>query len=307
MATRQGVVGVRARSRAPAQVLGRGHPAVLLSVSVGALLLLGLVMILSASSVTSFATYDSSFFFFKRQLICAVIGTGAFIFFARLDYRKLAGSGYLLFAGTCALLVAVLIPGLGITVGGSARWLGWGPLSFQPSEMAKLAFVLFAADVFSRKDEKLLEGFSHTVLPLMPAMGLLVLLIMKQPDMGTTLVTGAIGLSMLFVAGAPLRFLLPIGVFGVAAATFGALAAPYRQRPAACVHGSLGRPAVHGISNDPVVDRAGLGRMVRGGPGGESPEMDVHTECAYGLHLRHLGRGDRSVWAHSWCLDSSLS
>ncbi|HYI45957.1 MAG TPA: putative lipid II flippase FtsW [Actinomycetota bacterium] len=229
MATRQGVVGVRARSRAPAQTLGRGHPAVLLSVSVGSLLVLGLVMILSASSVTSFATYDSSFFFFKRQLVCAIIGAGAFIFFARLDYRKLSGSGYLLFAGTCALLVAVLIPGLGITVGGSARWLGWGPLSFQPSEMAKLAFVLFAADVFSRKDEKLLEGFSHTVLPLMPAMGLLVLLIMKQPDMGTTLVTGAIGLSMLFVAGAPLRFLLPIGLIGVAAASFGALAAPYRR------------------------------------------------------------------------------
>ncbi|MEA2446459.1 MAG: cell division protein FtsW, partial [Actinomycetota bacterium] len=184
---------------------------------------------LSASSVTSFATYGSSFLFFKRQLIWAVVGVGAYFVFARLDYRKLSGSGYLLFAGTCALLVAVLVPGVGIVAGGSARWLGWGPLSFQPSELAKLALVLFAADVFSRKEEKTLETFSHTILPLIPAMGLLALLVMKQPDMGTTLVLGAVGLSVLFVAGAPLRFLLPIGVIGASAATFGALIAPYRR------------------------------------------------------------------------------
>jgi cell division protein FtsW len=95
--------------------------------------------------------------------------------------------------------------------------------------LAKLALVLFAADVFSRKEEKTLETFSHTILPLIPAMGLLALLVMKQPDMGTTLVLGAVGLSVLFVAGAPLRFLLPIGVIGASAATFGALIAPYRR------------------------------------------------------------------------------
>jgi cell division protein FtsW len=229
MASRQGVVAVRARTRTQTHTLGRGHPAVLLCVALGSLLLLGLIMILSASSVASFATYGSSFMFFKRQLVWAIVGVGAFVFFARTDYRRLSGSGYLLFAASCALLVAVLIPGVGIVAGGSARWLGWGPLSFQPSELAKLALILFAADVFSRKDEKSLEEFSHTVLPMLPALGAIALLVMKQPDMGTTLVLGAVGLSMLFVAGAPLRFLLPIGLIGSTVATFGALIAPYRR------------------------------------------------------------------------------
>jgi cell division protein FtsW len=201
----------------------------LLWISVGVLLLLGLIMILSASSVASFATYGSSFLFFKKQAVWAVVGLAAFVFFARFDYRRLSGMGYAAFGVTVVLLLAVLVPGLGIVAGGSARWLGWGPLSFQPSEFAKLALILFAADVFSRKEERTLEEASHTLLPLIPALGCLAALVMLQPDMGTTMVLGAAGLGMLFVAGAPLRFIIPIGLIGTVAAAGAALAAPYRR------------------------------------------------------------------------------
>jgi cell division protein FtsW len=202
---------------------------VLLSVTVGALVLLGLIMILSASSVTSFATYGSSFLFFKRQLIWAVVGLAGFAFFARVDYQRLRGLGYVLIVLVAGLLFAVLVPGVGVAVGGSARWLGLGPLSFQPSELGKLAIVLFAADVFSRKSERAFDSFAHTALPLIPALALLSLLILLQPDLGTTLVLGCVGLGLLFVAGAPLRYISPILLSVALVATAAAFAEPYRR------------------------------------------------------------------------------
>ena len=230
MATR--TTAVRSRPMAVSSMpktLGRGHPAVLVMITVGLLLLLGLVMILSASSVTSFATYGSSFMFFNKQVLWAAIGIGCFVAFARLDYHRLSGSGYILMVLVSFMLLLVLIPGIGKVAGGSARWLGFGPLSFQPSELAKIALVLFAADVFSRKDESTLEELPHTLLPMVPALGFLVLLVMLQPDMGTTMVLSTIGFAMLFVAGAPLRYMVPMGLIGAVAAAGAAFAAPYRR------------------------------------------------------------------------------
>jgi cell division protein FtsW len=228
MAVREGAIRVGG-SRVTLTGLTRGHPAVLLGVSVGALVLLGLIMILSASSVTSFANYGSSFLFFKKQALWALVGVAAFVVFARVDYRRLFGVGYVMIAGVALLLIAVLIPGLGVVAGGSARWLGFGTWTFQPSELAKLALVLFAADVFSRKDEKSLGELSHTMLPLIPVLGVLAALVMLQPDMGTTLVLGMIGVGMMFVAGAPLRYLIPISAVGAVGAVGAAFGADYRR------------------------------------------------------------------------------
>lgn len=219
----------KARSTSAGRTKRRNQPAALLMVSTGSLVLLGLIMILSASSVSSFATYGSSFLYFNKQLLWAGIGLAGFIFFSRFDYRKLKNRGYVLMPVVGVLLLAVLIPGVGIVAGGSARWLGAGPLAFQPSELAKLALVLFLADVFSRKEERTLQELSHTLLPFAPVVGILALLVMMQPDMGTTLLLGAIGLGMLFVAGAPLRFILPIGMLGLGAAAAAALSADYRR------------------------------------------------------------------------------
>ncbi|MDQ3940598.1 MAG: putative lipid II flippase FtsW [Actinomycetota bacterium] len=216
------------RPRAKVALEG-GHPAMLVSIAVGALLVLGLIMILSASFVSSIESYGSAFLFFKKQVMWAAIGVAAFIVFSRLDYRRLKGWGYVLLAVVIVLLFAVLIPGLGVMVGGSSRWLRFGPIQLQPSELAKLALVLFAADVFSRKEERKLRQFSHTFLPLIPALGFLALLVMAQPDMGTTLLLGVIGMGMLFVAGAPARYLLGLGVVGAAGAITAALGEAYRR------------------------------------------------------------------------------
>lgn len=205
------------------------HPSVLVPITTGALVVLGLIMILSASSVTSFATYGSSFLFFRKQLLWAVIGLVGLAFFARFDYRKLKGAGYLAYAGVALLLLAVLIPGVGRVAGGSARWIGVGSFAIQPSEFAKLALVLFAADVFSRKEERSLKQFSHTALPMLPALAVLTILVIAQPDLGTTVLLGLIGIGMLFIAGAPLRYIIPVGAAGVGLAGVAALIEPYRR------------------------------------------------------------------------------
>lgn len=214
-------------SQAPARQAT--HHSALISLTVMMLLVLGLVMILSASSVSSFATYGSSFQFFNKQLMWAAIGVVSFIAFSNIDYKRLKGWGYPAFCGSFLLLVAVMIPGVGVSVGGSVRWIGIGPLTFQPSELAKLAFVLFAADVLARKKERNLRSFSHTVVPLIPAMGVLAVLVMAQPDLGTTILLGAIGLGMLFVAGTPLRYIALIGSSGAILATAAAFSADYRR------------------------------------------------------------------------------
>nr|MDQ3879280.1 putative lipid II flippase FtsW [Actinomycetota bacterium] len=145
------------------------------------------------------------------------------------DYHRLRGFGYVLIAVSIVLLCAVLVSSVGVTVGGSARWLAFGPLSIQPSEITKLALILFAADVFSRKDERTFDSFSHTVLPMLPVMAVVAGLIMLQPDLGTTVIVGSLGLGMLFVAGAPLAYLLPLATSGTFIALTAALIEPYRR------------------------------------------------------------------------------
>ncbi|HEX2236167.1 MAG TPA: putative lipid II flippase FtsW [Actinomycetota bacterium] len=201
----------------------------LIGLTAGALVLLGLMMILSASSVSSFANYGSSFTFFQKQLAWAVVGILSYVVLARVDYRKLRGSGYPALTIAVGLLCAVLVPGVGVVVGGSARWIGLGPLSFQPSEIAKRALVVFAADVFARKREQSLHVPGHAAIPLLPVLALLGALVILQPDLGTALILGAIGLGMLFVAGARLRYVGAMTIAGTAAAAFAAFAEDYRR------------------------------------------------------------------------------
>lgn len=226
MATHSTAIGSRTRPRG---TFRPGHPATLISVTVAVLVLLGLIMILSASNVAAFAQYGSSFRFFTRQLLWAAGGIVAFALCARLDYRRWQGLGYVAYAVTFLLLLLVLIPGFGVAVGGSARWIGVGPLQFQPSEMAKLALVLFCADVFSRKKESTFDSFAHTMLPIVPALGFFATLVMLQPDLGTTLLLGAIAGGMMFAAGAPLGYLTPTLAAGSGLAVVAALAEPYRR------------------------------------------------------------------------------
>ena len=285
----------KARESARAGSLRPGHPAVLVAATTGALVLIGLLMILSASSVESFATYGTSFVYFKKQLIWAAVGIVGFVVFAFVDYRRWRNLGYLAFAVTLVLLLAVIIPGVGVTVGGSARWLAFGPLQFQPSELAKLALILFLADVFSRKREELFDTFAHTMMPLIPALAILGLFIMKQPDLGTTMILGLIGMGMVFVAGGPVRYIAPTMAVGGLLATALALAEPYRRARRVDLPPPVPRSVQHRDADRAVVDRGGIRRMVRSGSRSQPSEVVTHPERAHRLHLCDLRRGDGTV------------
>jgi cell division protein FtsW len=169
------------------------------------LLTIGLMMVLSASSVYSYKEYDgNSYFIFTRQLTWVALALPAAWVASRLPHRVLRRFSWLALIVSTVLLALTQVPGLGKEVNGNTNWLALGPLTLQPSEFAKLAVVLWCADIWARK-QKLLGDWKHTLIPVVPVTGLITLLVIKGGDLGTALVLFAIVLGMLWVVGAPAR------------------------------------------------------------------------------------------------------
>jgi cell division protein FtsW len=190
--------------------------------------LFGLVMVLSASSVSALDTYGSSWYIAMRQGIWLLVGSAACIVVMRVDYHRWRRWTLPLLAGSCILLALVLVPGVGMNVNGASRWLGYGPLSLQPSELAKLTVLLFVADLLARR-AAWMEDLRLTLMPVGTVFGGVALLLMLQPNLGTTLVMGAIVLAVLHVAGTPLIPLTGVGIVGAFVATVAALGVSYRR------------------------------------------------------------------------------
>jgi cell division protein FtsW len=205
------------------------QPHLLLLLTCSAMITLGLVMVLSASSVQAYTQFGSSFSYFYRQLIGAGLGFVAMVVFARLDYRRLGQFARPVFAASVMLLIAVLVPGLGSTRGGSSRWIMLGPVSFQPSEATKLGLVLFAAYVLANNNIDFRDPVQAAV-PVLPATALVALLIMAQPDLGTAMICGGSVLAILFLSGARLRHVGSITAAGALAVVGLMLSESYRRR-----------------------------------------------------------------------------
>lgn len=206
---------------------GRRNSSVL-SIAFLSLTLFGLVMVLSASQVTSLYDSASPYSLFQRQVIWAVIGGVAFLVASRVDYRWLRPVAVPFLVITVLLLIAVLIPGLGRRVNGSSRWLGVGPFVVQPGEFAKLAIVLFTADLLGRRTKQMHRP-DITIKPVMLIVGGLSGLLLLQPKLGTTIVIAAVGVIMLFVAGARLPHLFGWTMAGAVLASIAAFGSDYRR------------------------------------------------------------------------------
>ncbi|HET6951824.1 MAG TPA: putative lipid II flippase FtsW [Acidimicrobiales bacterium] len=188
--------------------------------------LFGLVMVMSASSVVALDAYGSSWYFVVRQALWALGGVAALVVVARTDYhrwRRFAGPFLLT---SLALLALVLV--IGVDANGSTRWIGVGSLTVQPSEVAKLALLVWVADLLSRR-AAYMHNTRATLRPVIVVLGATATLVMLQPNLGTTIVIAAIALALCFVAGAPVGPLAGWATVGVGAATALALAAPYRR------------------------------------------------------------------------------
>ncbi|MDD3748929.1 MAG: stage V sporulation protein E [Bacillota bacterium] len=193
------------------------------------LLSIGVVMVFSASSVTARATYGDTYYFLKRQLAWAAIGVFAMIVTMQIDYdswRKLAWPVLIV---ALLLLLVVLVPGFGTAIRGSRRWLDIGPLTFQPSEVAKLAMVLFMASFLSNRIGKM-HLFTRGLLPPLIIVGIVFGLIVLEPDFGTAGTVLAVSFVMMFAAGASILHLASLAALGLPALGAMAIAAPYRAR-----------------------------------------------------------------------------
>jgi cell division protein FtsW len=178
----------------------------MLSISVAILTVVGLVMVLSASSITAFAQFGSSFTFFKKQALYALLGTGAAAATARLRYQvwQRVWAPLLLFTGF--LLVVVLTSSAAVVAGGSARWIQVGGFSMQPSELAKFSIVVAVAVILSRH-MKHLDEQARWGVPILGIVGVFGGLILIQPDLGTAMLIALTVFVLLFVAGVRLRTL----------------------------------------------------------------------------------------------------
>ncbi len=193
------------------------------------LLVLGLIMVLSSSSVESYDIYGSAFTLFSRQAIFAAIGLGAMFALSRMEvpvFRRFALLSLIL---AVALLLLVFVPGIGAGVHGQRNWIKLvGPFRLQPSEFAKLALILWSADLFARKDA-VLDRWRELAVPFLPVAGMVVALVLAEGDLGTAIIMGLIVAGLLFVAGAPWGIFAALGGIGVAGIAALSLTAGYRM------------------------------------------------------------------------------
>lgn len=187
------------------------------NILIGVVLILiafGAIMLFSTSIETASIRLKDPYFFLKRQAIWLMLSSFAAWVTLKLDYQWLRKLSYFFWGAVIFLLVLVRIPGIGSEINGSWRWLRMGPITFQPSEFAKLAVILLLAAWYDRNRRKradMKRGFIYPGILL----GLTLGLILIEPDFGTTMLIGCVGATMMFVAGVPLKFLVPVGGCGL--------------------------------------------------------------------------------------------
>ena len=258
----------------------------------GLLLVIGLVMVLSASSVWSYEQFDgNSYTVFLRQLTWVVLAVPFVLLAVRLPPRVLR------LAAWPALLVSVVLLALtqtsmGVTVNGNKNWLALGPVQIQPAELAKLAVILWCAHIYARK-ERLLGDWRHTLIPVVPLMALVIGLVVLGHDLGTALVLISIVLGLLWVVGAPTRmFVGSLLVASVAALGLAASSAERMERltsfadPFASFQGA-GWQAAHGIFAMSSGGLLGKGIGASQQKWGELPA--AHTDFIFAVLGEELG------------------
>jgi cell division protein FtsW len=192
------------------------------------LCIIGLVMVGTASSVVSISTYGSPWAIFIREGMWMAIGAVACVVSIRFDYGRLRRLSPLVLALTFGMLFIVLVPGIGLHVEGSSRWLGFGQFRVQPSEVMKLALTIFAADFMARRLDE--DASDRRIMgPLLLVTGFAAVLILAQPDMGTAMVLACITLALLFASGVRLGPVVKVLALLIALALIVAVASPYRR------------------------------------------------------------------------------
>jgi cell division protein FtsW len=195
----------RAAARGPKPALG--EPPIhfyIIAAVMAVLTMLGLVMVLSSSAVKAINNGQNGWVFFKKQLLWAILGMVALFITVKVPYTKWRNFVKVGLVGAFLLMLGVFIPGLGRNVNGAQNWLNLGPFGGQPSEVMKLALLLYSADLLARRSEHIANP-KRTLRPVLMILGAACLLVLAQRDLGNGIVMAIIVLAVSFFAGVPVR------------------------------------------------------------------------------------------------------
>ncbi len=200
-----------------------------IAVIVSSLISIGVIWIFSSSGIYALQELGDPAYFLKRHVL--FLGIGFILTFAvmAMDYRRLQYIAKPLILFTIFLLILVLIPHIGKASSGARRWFKIGFFSFQPSEFAKLALMIYISDFLARKQNRV-GNFFEGFLPVIIIMGIISVLIVKQPDLGNAVLVACISLVMLFIAGAKLKHIFIVGVAVSPFLYFLVVKVPYRMQ-----------------------------------------------------------------------------
>ena len=256
------------------------------------LIALGLVMLTSTSAMLAASDMNGIYSNLRKQCVWLVIGGGACVFLSRFEYQKLLKLAPWLVAASAALLVLCLIPHVGVTVNGSPRWLRFAGWTYQPSEMAKLALIIFLAWWLGKNQRHSREAVKGFVIPFVCVVPLLGL-VGKQQDLGTTLIMLAIMVVIMFCAGTRLAYLLPVPLLGGGAILVASLFIHQRlERWTAFLHPELHRGGT-GYQQWQALIALGSGGMWGLGLGNSRQKMyylpEVNTDFVFPIIGEELG------------------
>jgi len=257
------------------------------------LLAAGAVMVYSASSArTLLAGQGDGTGYLVRYLAYGAVGLVLMHVLARRSLDSVRRATPLLLGGSFVLLLAVLVPGVGVEVNGARRWLGIGPLQFQPSELMKLAIVLYAAGLIARRPARVrtLRGMAS---PLLVVCGAAALLVALEPDLGSALVLGGTVAALLVASGVPLRMLGALGGSAAVVVLLYALVEPYRRERLVAFLNPWGDAADSGFQAVQGQIAIGSGGLLGVGPGQSIQKVfylpEAHTDFILAVIGEELG------------------
>ncbi len=256
------------------------------------LLCIGVVMVFSASAVTAEQRFGDAYHFLKQQMLWVVIGVAAMITAMNIDYFRLKKLALPALIIGVLLLVAVLIPGVGSEVKGAQRSIRMGPIGISPAEMIKLCLVFFMAFSLSQNSEKL-KLFVQGLMPYLGVLGLVVLLIMLQPDLGTTIAVSGTIFIMLMAAGARWGHLIGLAGVGIIGVLAMIVLEPYRMRRLTAFLDPWASPLDAGFQTIQSLYALGSGGLFGVGLGRSRQKMfylpEQHTDFIFSIMGEELG------------------
>ena len=286
---------VRERVRAARALLDRPLTSYYLILGITTLLLcLGLMMVLSTASVTDLTAGESPYHDFEWQVVGIVVGLPIMWLMARSSPRVFRAMAYPLLAVSVIGLGLTLIPGVAVKHNDVARWIAIGPITFQPSELAKLALAVWGADLLARKEKLgMLVDWRHLLVPLMPGAGVLAMLVMAGDDLGTTSILLIILLALLWIAGIPTRVFTALLILMGLVLVLLIVAKGYGAARITDFLNPQNNTNPVGTNQQPIQGklRAGLRRSVRRWPRREQGAVGLAARVLQRLHLRDHRRG----------------